>query len=115
MDAAIHDGVDVLSMSIGGDPGDYFGDGIAIGSFHAVKNGIVVVASAGNSGPKAGTVSNTAPWILTVAASTIDREFPSYVSFNHQHIKVCELNLGNFFLGLIIRAKLLFFLGFRSF
>lgn len=87
VDAAIHDGVDVLSMSIGGDPGDYFGDGIAIGSFHAVKNGIVVVASAGNSGPKAGTVSNTAPWILTVAASTIDREFPSYVSFNHQHIK----------------------------
>ncbi|KAH7674294.1 Tripeptidyl-peptidase II protein [Dioscorea alata] len=87
VDAAIHDGVDVLSMSIGGDPGDYFGDGIAIGSFHAVKNGIVVVASAGNSGPEAGTVSNTAPWILTVAASTIDREFPCYVSFNHQHIK----------------------------
>ncbi|KAJ4799204.1 Subtilisin-like protease family protein [Rhynchospora pubera] len=34
-DAAISDGVDVVSMSVGGDPVDYFNDGIAIGSFHA--------------------------------------------------------------------------------
>ncbi|KAJ0965276.1 hypothetical protein J5N97_026414 [Dioscorea zingiberensis] len=87
IDAAIHDGVDVLSMSIGGSPSDYFQDGISIGSFHAVKNGVVVVASAGNSGPKQGTVSNTAPWIFTVAASTMDREFPSFVSFDGKRIK----------------------------
>ncbi|KAL6520425.1 hypothetical protein OROHE_017013 [Orobanche hederae] len=78
-DLAIDDGVDVLSVSLGGQPQDYFDDGIAIASFHAVKKGIVVVASAGNSGPQAGTVSNVAPWILTVGASTIDRVFAANV------------------------------------
>nr|CAB3449235.1 unnamed protein product [Digitaria exilis] len=78
-DAAIHDGVHVLSLSLGGDPTDYFEDGIAIGSFHAVRRGIPVVCSAGNSGPGLGTVSNLAPWIFTTGASTMDREFPSYI------------------------------------
>ncbi|CAA6672395.1 unnamed protein product [Spirodela intermedia] len=77
-DAAIHDGVDVLSVSLGGPPSDYLGNGIAIGSFHAVKNGITVVCSGGNYGPYWETVSNVAPWIFTVAASTVDREFPAY-------------------------------------
>ncbi|CAN4106651.1 unnamed protein product [Withania somnifera] len=72
-DTAIHDGVDVISVSLGGKPSDYFDDGLAIGSFHAVKNGIVVVASAGNNGPDPETVTNLAPWIITVAASTLDR------------------------------------------
>lgn len=76
-DMAIHDGVDVLSVSLGGPPSDYLNDGIAIGSFHAVSNGITVICSAGNDGPYAGSVSNVAPWILTVGASTIDRNFES--------------------------------------
>ncbi|RWW69864.1 hypothetical protein BHE74_00022514, partial [Ensete ventricosum] len=79
-DEAIHDGVHVLSVSLGGGPTDYFKDGVAIGSFHAVKHGITVVCSAGNSGPESGTVSNTAPWIVTVGANTMDREFPAYLS-----------------------------------
>ncbi|KAJ4829925.1 hypothetical protein Tsubulata_012117 [Turnera subulata] len=82
-DTAIHDGVDVISLSVGGDPGDYFNDGIAIGSFHAVKHGIVVVSSAGNDGPSPGTVSNVAPWILTVGASTIDRDFQAIVQLHN--------------------------------
>ncbi|XP_072977292.1 subtilisin-like protease SBT5.3 [Typha angustifolia] len=87
-DAAIDDGVHVLSVSLGGGPTDYFKDGVAIGSFHAVKHGITVVCSAGNSGPDSGSVSNTAPWIVTVGASTIDREFPAYVSLgNKKQIK----------------------------
>ncbi|KAK9683901.1 hypothetical protein RND81_10G173600 [Saponaria officinalis] len=77
-DMAIHDGVDVLSVSVGGSADDYFNDGIAIGAFHAVQNGIVVVLSAGNSGPDPGTVSNVAPWMITVGASTMDREFQSF-------------------------------------
>ncbi|KAF3321451.1 Subtilisin-like protease SBT5.3 [Carex littledalei] len=91
-DAAISDGVHVVSVSLGGPPGDYFEDGIAIGSFHAVKNGIKVVCSAGNSGPTAGTVSNLAPWIFTVAASTMDREFPAYVSFGNTSLKGLSLS-----------------------
>ncbi|KAL2495657.1 Subtilisin-like protease SBT5.4 [Forsythia ovata] len=87
-DTAIHDGVDVLSVSLGGEPIDYFDDGLAIASFHAVRNGVVVVASAGNSGPIPGTVSNIAPWILTVAASTLDREFQADVKLqNGQYLK----------------------------
>ncbi|XP_044949558.1 subtilisin-like protease SBT5.3 [Hordeum vulgare subsp. vulgare] len=87
-DAAIHDGVDVLSVSLGGAPADYFRDGVAIGSFHAVRNGVTVVTSAGNSGPGAGTVSNTAPWLVTVGASTMDREFPAFlVVGNKKQIK----------------------------
>ena len=78
-DAAIHDGVDVLSVSLGGPSVPYFDDGIAIGSFHAVKHGIVVICSAGNSGPLDGTVSNASPWQITVAASTMDRDFSNYV------------------------------------
>lgn len=78
-DAAIHDGVDVLSVSLGGSASNLFNDSVAIGSFHAAKKGIVVVCSAGNSGPNDATASNLAPWYITVGASTMDREFPSYV------------------------------------
>ncbi|GMP53248.1 hypothetical protein CsSME_00018766 [Camellia sinensis var. sinensis] len=78
-DFVIHDGVDVLSVSLGGDHVPFFNDSLAIGSFHAVKHGIVVVNSAGNSGPNDGTVLNLAPWQITVGASTMDRQFPSYV------------------------------------
>ncbi|KAL5802079.1 hypothetical protein ACOSQ4_030384 [Xanthoceras sorbifolium] len=92
-EAAISDGVDVLSVSLGGSPIEFFSDGIAIGSFHAVKHGIVVVASAGNSGPTPESVSNVAPWIFTVGASTMDRDFASYVALgNRKHIKGSSLS-----------------------
>ncbi|KAF7833281.1 Subtilisin-like protease SBT5.3 [Senna tora] len=78
-DAAIHDGVHVISVSLGGDPTAFFNDSVSIGSFHAFKHGVVVVCSAGNSGPADATVENLAPWYITVAASTMDRQFPSYV------------------------------------
>ncbi|KAJ7946477.1 Subtilisin-like protease [Quillaja saponaria] len=92
-DMAIHDGVDVLSVSLGGYPVVYFNDGISIGAFHAVKKGIVVVCSAGNSGPTDRTVSNVAPWILTVAASTLDREFQAFVELqNGQRFKGMSLS-----------------------
>ncbi|XP_042518868.1 subtilisin-like protease SBT5.3 [Macadamia integrifolia] len=83
-DAAIHDGVDVISVSMGDYPNDYLTDSVAIGSFHAVKNGIVVVCSAGNKGPMVGSVNNVAPWILTVGATTTDREFLTYVQLGNK-------------------------------
>ncbi|KAH7684215.1 Tripeptidyl-peptidase II protein [Dioscorea alata] len=86
-DAAIHDGVDVISMSVGGPPLDYYQDSIAIGSFHAVKKGITVACSGGNDGPSLGTVSNVAPWIFTVGASTLDRYYPSYLVYNGKFVK----------------------------
>ncbi|XP_030486733.1 subtilisin-like protease SBT5.4 [Cannabis sativa] len=83
MDHAINDRVDVISISLGGDPADYFDDGIAVATFHAVKHGIVVVTSAGNSGPDPGSVSNVAPWLITVGASTLDREFQAFVELQN--------------------------------
>ncbi|EXB64619.1 Subtilisin-like protease [Morus notabilis] len=82
-DMAIHDGVDVISMSVGGKPAGYWEDGMSIGAFHAAKKGIVVVASAGNSGPNAGSVTNVSPWMITVAASTLDREFQAFVELKN--------------------------------
>jgi hypothetical protein len=88
-DAAIADGVDVVSASLGGSPTEYFNDGISIGSFHAVKNGIAVVCSAGNDGPFPVSVANVAPWIFTVAASTTDRSISNYVALgNKKHLEV---------------------------
>ncbi|XP_075666679.1 subtilisin-like protease SBT5.6 [Castanea sativa] len=80
IDDAIADGVDVLSVSIGTQqPFPYAEDGIAIGALHAAKKNIVVSCSAGNSGPAPSTLSNPAPWIITVGASSIDRKFVSPV------------------------------------
>ncbi|KAK6137589.1 hypothetical protein DH2020_028669 [Rehmannia glutinosa] len=73
MDAAVEDGVDVLSLSLGGGSVEFFDDGIAVGAFAAIQKGIFVSCSAGNSGPFSASLSNEAPWILTVGASTIDR------------------------------------------
>ncbi|KAK3030948.1 hypothetical protein RJ639_036686 [Escallonia herrerae] len=81
MDQAIEDGVHVISLSVGanGYAPQYDHDSIAIGAFGASQHGILVSCSAGNSGPDPYTAVNIAPWILTVGASTVDREFPADV------------------------------------
>jgi subtilisin family serine protease len=94
MDDAINDGVDILSLSLALDPPQpiYFTNAISVGAFHAFKKGIVVSCSAGNSfSPK--TAANVAPWILTVAASSLDREFGSNIYLgNSQVLKVIFTN-----------------------
>ncbi|XP_020185265.1 subtilisin-like protease SBT5.4 [Aegilops tauschii subsp. strangulata] len=76
---AVADGVQVLSLSLGAPATDYVSDMMAIGTAFAVTQEVVVVAAAGNSGPVAGSVTNVAPWMLTVGASTMDRIFPADV------------------------------------
>ncbi|KAL8547879.1 hypothetical protein ACS0TY_007259 [Phlomoides rotata] len=79
MDVAIRDGVDVLSLSLGGFPVPLYEDTIAIGSFRAMEHGISVVCAAGNNGPIQNSVANEAPWIATIGASTLNRRFPAVV------------------------------------
>ena len=76
MDDAVGDGVDVLSLSLGGmfeSPG----------SLHLVARGVTVVFSAGNSGPVPGTVEHASPWVISVAAGTVDRSFPTEISLGN--------------------------------
>lgn len=82
-DAAIADGVDVISISIGGGSSEYTSDSIAVGAFHALKKGIITVTSGGNDGPSLGSIANHAPWLVTVAASGIDRAFRSNVKLGN--------------------------------
>ncbi|KAF8673556.1 hypothetical protein HU200_048639 [Digitaria exilis] len=72
MDDAVNDGVDVLSLSLGG-MGEF------AGTLHVVASGVTVVFAGGNSGPVPETVENASPWAITVAASTIDRSFPTEI------------------------------------
>ncbi|CAI0551581.1 unnamed protein product [Linum tenue] len=84
IDAAIDDGVDLLSISIGPEsPFPFYYDVIALGAFRAIQKGIFVSCSAGNDGPYPSTVTNDAPWILTVGASTIDREIRATVKLGN--------------------------------
>ncbi|KAG2579167.1 subtilisin-like protease SBT1.5 [Panicum virgatum] len=78
-DAAVADGVDVVSLSVGGVVVPYYLDAIAIGAFGATEAGIMVSASAGNGGPGGLTVTNVAPWMATVGAGSMDRAFPANV------------------------------------
>ncbi|KAF2295492.1 hypothetical protein GH714_033050 [Hevea brasiliensis] len=58
MDKAIEDGVNILSMSLGGGMSDYYKDSVAIGAFAAMEKGILVSCSAGNAGPTSYSLSN---------------------------------------------------------
>ncbi|KAI4965268.1 hypothetical protein ZWY2020_054909 [Hordeum vulgare] len=83
VDAAVGDGCDVISMSLGGPSVPFHLDPIAIGTFGAIEKGIFVSMAGGNSGPGESTVINEAPWMLTVAAGTMDRSIRSTVQLGN--------------------------------
>ncbi|KAJ1271013.1 hypothetical protein BS78_06G096100 [Paspalum vaginatum] len=80
MDQAIADGVDVMSLSIGFPETSYDTNVIAIGAFAAMQKGVFVTCSAGNDGPYGYSILNGAPWITTVGAASIDRDFTATVT-----------------------------------
>ena len=73
---AILDGVNVINFSISGGAQPY-SDAVELAFLDAVNAGISVNASAGNSGPGAGTSDHGGPWTTTVGASTGPRQFGS--------------------------------------
>ncbi|OWM71943.1 hypothetical protein CDL15_Pgr017826 [Punica granatum] len=79
IDAAVSDGVDILSLSLGAPELSFIRSGVAVGAFRAIQKGIFVTCSAGNLGPMRKTLSNEAPWVLTVGASTVDRTISATV------------------------------------
>ena len=73
---AIADGVNVINFSISGGANPYT-DPVELAFLDATNAGISVNASAGNSGPGAGTSDHGGPWVTTVGASTGPRAFTS--------------------------------------
>ncbi|XVF79949.1 hypothetical protein PTKIN_Ptkin15bG0031200 [Pterospermum kingtungense] len=95
VEEAVSDGVDVLSISLGSPAQAYYEDFMALALFQAISKGIFVSCSAGNSGPSKSTVRNTAPWIMTVAASSLDRSFATIVKLgNGQTFEGSSLYVG---------------------
>jgi subtilisin family serine protease len=81
IDDAVADGVDVINYSIGG-PDPVVVGPVEIAFLNATAAGVFVATSAGNDGPGASTIGNPsgAPWVTTVAASTLARTFEAMVT-----------------------------------
>ncbi len=75
IDAAVADGVDIISYSVGSSLARTTApDDIAL--LAAAKAGVLAVVAAGNEGPNLGTIGSPAggPWVITAAASSRDGE-----------------------------------------
>ncbi|CAL0320454.1 unnamed protein product [Lupinus luteus] len=83
VDQAVADGVNVLSISLGGGVSSYYHDSLSVAAFGAMEKGVFVSCSAGNAGPDPASLTNVSPWITTVGASTMDRDFPAYVQLGN--------------------------------
>jgi len=71
IDDAVADGVDIINYSVGSLETDLTApDDMAL--LNALDAGVLSVVAAGNEGPELGTIGSpsSAPWVLTVAAST---------------------------------------------
>ncbi|KAH9303931.1 hypothetical protein KI387_008335, partial [Taxus chinensis] len=86
MEQAILDGVDIISISITSADDPFYMDQRAVAAFAAMEKGVFVSSAAGNDGPFSATLSNTAPWVTTVGASSIDRDFPASVVLGNEVI-----------------------------
>ncbi|KAF6143965.1 hypothetical protein GIB67_017573 [Kingdonia uniflora] len=87
MDQAIEDGVDLMSLSLSFVETPFYKNPVAIGAFAAMEKGIFVSTSAGNAGPHSYTIHNGAPWITTVGAGSIDREYAAQVTLG-EHVAI---------------------------
>jgi subtilisin family serine protease len=81
IDAAVHDGVDVINYSLGSSSAQVFGP-VERAFLFAVGAGVFVANAAGNTGPEAGTVGSpgAVPWLASVGATTLGRTFQSPVT-----------------------------------
>jgi subtilisin family serine protease len=78
IEQAVTDGVDVINYSIGTTfPEDPYESPIALAFLAARESGVFVAASAGNNGPRPGSIGTpgNAPWVTTAANISHDRRF----------------------------------------
>ncbi|QAT41773.1 S8 family peptidase [Aminipila luticellarii] len=75
-------GIDAASFDIDGDGFDDIADPLVLGTNALVNMGITIVVAAGNSGPKAGSITSpgTSPYVITVGSINSDGEVPDFSS-----------------------------------
>ncbi|GMJ07144.1 hypothetical protein like AT4G30020 [Hibiscus trionum] len=88
IDQAVHDGVDILSLSVGpnGPPATTkttFLNPFDATLLGAVKAGVFVAQAAGNGGPFPKTLVSYSPWITSVAAAIDDRRYKNHLTMGN--------------------------------
>ncbi|XP_021893199.1 subtilisin-like protease SBT2.5 [Carica papaya] len=88
IDQAVHDGVDILSLSVGPNSPPATTKTTFLNPFDAtllaaVKAGIFVAQAAGNGGPFPKTLVSYSPWIATVAAAVDDRRYKNHLTLGN--------------------------------
>lgn len=73
LDAVVGDGVDVLSISIGGKSQPFYANGMIICAFGVIQKYVFISCSTNNSRPNDSTLSNETPWVMTINASMTNR------------------------------------------
>ncbi|XP_057545473.1 subtilisin-like protease SBT2.5 [Amaranthus tricolor] len=83
IDQAVHDGVDIINLSVGPNSPPAATKTTFLNPFDAallsaVKAGIFVAQAAGNGGPFPKTILSYSPWITSVAAAIDDRRYKNH-------------------------------------
>ncbi|CAI9760937.1 unnamed protein product [Fraxinus pennsylvanica] len=91
IDQAVHDGVDVLNLSVGpNSPGaatkTTFLNPFDTALLSAVRAGVFVAQAAGNGGPFPKTLLSYSPWIASVAAAVDDRRYKNHMTLGNGKI-----------------------------
>ncbi|KAK6126599.1 hypothetical protein DH2020_039645 [Rehmannia glutinosa] len=91
IDQAVHDGVDILNLSVGPNSPPATTKTTYLNPFDAtllaaVKAGVFVVQAAGNGGPFPKTLLSYSPWIATVAAAVDDRRYKNHFTLGNGKI-----------------------------
>lgn len=81
---AVHDGVDILNLSVGPNSPPATTKTTFLNPFDAtllsaVKAGVFVAQAAGNGGPFPKTLISYSPWIMSVAAAIDDRQYKNHL------------------------------------
>ncbi|KAJ0031230.1 hypothetical protein Pint_14025 [Pistacia integerrima] len=91
IDQAVHDGVDILSLSVGPNSPPATTKTTYLNPFDAtllsaVKAGVFVAQAAGNGGPFPKTLVSYSPWIASVAAAIDDRRYKNHLNLGNGKI-----------------------------
>ncbi|XP_072953253.1 subtilisin-like protease SBT2.5 isoform X2 [Typha angustifolia] len=91
IEQAVHDGVDILNLSVGPNSPPTATRTTFLNPFDAallsaVKAGVFVAQAAGNGGPFPKTLVSFSPWITTVAAAVDDRRYKNHLTLGNGKI-----------------------------